>query len=312
MLVSSESAAWFGSSDMCMASVLSRDGNQNLRRRLMAEWAAGKPPEYVVARHIFLIRHGQYHEQHQEDEKRTLTLLGKQQAKKTGERLASIIQHNNKSAEEQSRVKVFVSSDMTRAKETADIIHKELEEMYIRHNADHPEDTWELFCRSDPDPNLNEGFPVHRIPGPKGFRDLHSNDIDRDFPRIEKAFLKYIGTSKWLDQHFEKSDAKGLLSGELIPEEVATTTTYSPRHNLRTIHEYEIIVGHANVTRYFICRALQIPPESWLRMNLYHCSMSYLVVNTNGSVTARMIGDNGHIPYEDASVDGSTVGFNWE
>ena len=73
---------------------------------------------------------------HKDDEKRTLTPLGRQQAKRTGERLAKIIQHNNKQNDAQSRIKVFASSDLTRAKETADIIHKELEEMYNQHNAD--------------------------------------------------------------------------------------------------------------------------------------------------------------------------------
>lgn len=47
-------------------------------------------------------------------------------------------------------------------------------------------------------------------------------------------------------------------------------------------------------------------------MNLYHCSVSYLVVTSNGHVAARMIGDMGHIPYEETSVDGTVQGFNWE
>ncbi|KAL3906228.1 MAG: hypothetical protein SGILL_009354, partial [Bacillariaceae sp.] len=135
------------------------DGNQNYRRRLMAEWAAGSPPKYVVVRHIFMIRHGQYHEHHTSDEKKTLTPLGRQQAKKTGERIAKIIQHNNTAAKEHSRVTVFASSDLTRAKETADIIHQELEDTYNQHNADCPDKFWEPICRSEPDPDLNEGFP---------------------------------------------------------------------------------------------------------------------------------------------------------
>ncbi|KAK3888712.1 hypothetical protein Pcinc_007246 [Petrolisthes cinctipes] len=33
---------------------------------------------------------------------------------------------------------------------------------------------------------------------------------------------------------------------------------------------YEIIVCHANVIRYFVCRALQVPPEAWLRLSLHN------------------------------------------
>ena len=32
-------------------------------------------------------------------------------------------------------------------------------------------------------------------------------------------------------------------------------------------HEYQIIVSHANIIRYFVCRALQIPLEAWLRLS---------------------------------------------
>lgn len=138
---------------------LCRDSNQARRRRLMAGWAAGKPPS-IVTRHIFLIRHGHYHEHNKEDHEQTLTPLGQRQAKKTGERIAKIIQHNNSQSRHQSSpVKLFAVSDLTRAKQTADIIHKELETMHDEHDAEHPNEPWVCLCRSEPDPLLNEGFP---------------------------------------------------------------------------------------------------------------------------------------------------------
>ena len=36
-------------------------------------------------------------------------------------------------------------------------------------------------------------------------------------------------------------------------------------------HEYEVIVCHMNVIRYFVSRALQLPPETWLRMRGDNC-----------------------------------------
>lgn len=142
-----------------MLVALCRDSNQVRRRRLMADWAAGKP-QSIVTRHIFLIRHGQYHEHHKEDHKKTLTPLGQRQAKKTGDRIVKIIKHNNsQSRHQQSPVKLFAVSDLTRAKQTADIIHKELETMHAEHDAEHPDEPWVGLCRSEPDPLLNEGFP---------------------------------------------------------------------------------------------------------------------------------------------------------
>ncbi|XP_077317845.1 serine/threonine-protein phosphatase PGAM5, mitochondrial-like isoform X2 [Lithobates pipiens] len=64
---------------------------------------------------------------------------------------------------------------------------------------------------------------------------------------------------------------------------------------------YEIIVCHANVIRYMICRALQIPPEAWLRMSLNNGSISYLVIRPTGNVCLRMLGDSGFMPPEKIS-----------
>lgn len=59
---------------------------------------------------------------------------------------------------------------------------------------------------------------------------------------------------------------------------------------------YEIIVCHANVIRYFVCRALQFPPEGWLRMSLGNGSITWFVIRPNGNVSIRSLGDIGHLP----------------
>ncbi|XP_041059559.1 serine/threonine-protein phosphatase PGAM5, mitochondrial isoform X2 [Carcharodon carcharias] len=59
---------------------------------------------------------------------------------------------------------------------------------------------------------------------------------------------------------------------------------------------YEIIVCHANVIRYFVCRALQFPPEGWLRMCLNNGSITWLTIRPNGRVALRTLGDTGFMP----------------
>lgn len=59
---------------------------------------------------------------------------------------------------------------------------------------------------------------------------------------------------------------------------------------------YDIIVCHGNVIRYFVCRALQLPPEAWLRMDVRHGSITWLCVWPNGLVSLRCLGDTGHFP----------------
>ncbi|XP_043255827.1 serine/threonine-protein phosphatase Pgam5, mitochondrial [Colletes gigas] len=58
---------------------------------------------------------------------------------------------------------------------------------------------------------------------------------------------------------------------------------------------YTIIVCHANVIRYFVCRALQFPPEGWMRMGLNHASITWITVYPSGRVTLLTYGDTGHM-----------------
>ncbi|XP_063820777.1 serine/threonine-protein phosphatase PGAM5, mitochondrial isoform X2 [Pseudophryne corroboree] len=64
---------------------------------------------------------------------------------------------------------------------------------------------------------------------------------------------------------------------------------------------YEIIICHANVIRYIVCRALQLPPEAWLRMSLNNGSITYMVIRPSGNVSLRMLGDSGFMPPEKIS-----------
>lgn len=206
-----------------------------------------------VTKHYILIRHGQYDETFQEDEKRKLTEMGKRQAHLTGLRLAEMIRGIDQfKAMPIATIRV---SNMTRAKETAEIIATHLPE-YVE--------------IADPDPLLNEGIPAQIIPSRSELR--IEEDLATNGARIEQAFKKYFHRS---------TDA-------------VSTKDHPNRHDK---HEVEIIVCHGNVIRFFFCRALQLPPEAWLRMSTYNCSLTYLMVKPSGTVSSRMMGDIGHLGY---------------
>ncbi|KAB0791257.1 hypothetical protein PPYR_03057 [Photinus pyralis] len=61
---------------------------------------------------------------------------------------------------------------------------------------------------------------------------------------------------------------------------------------------YMIMVCHANVIRYFVCRALQFPAEAWLRISLNHGSITWLTITPKGRVILRALGDSGHMPVD--------------
>jgi len=113
-----------------------------------------------------------------------------------------------------------------------------------------------------PDSILREGSPIMPEPRVGSWRPDHYYQTDGI--RIEAAFRKY----------FHRADKE------------------------QQEDSYEIIVCHANVIRYFVCRALQFPPEAWLRLSLRHASLTWLVIRPDGRVHCRALGEAGHFPPE--------------
>jgi serine/threonine-protein phosphatase PGAM5 len=283
-----------------------------------------------VTRHIILVRHGQYHETHKEDHKRILTPLGRQQAHLTGARIASMIQgamkndnngesdaNNNNDNDNAAlftpcKVVAIRVSDMARAKETAQIISSHL-----------PVD----IVKSPPDALLNEGRPAHNIPGGQA-RPSVVQKLDECHPRTEAAFETYFyrapppspynnntfandADTNSNPQEDASASSSTLTTSPQTSDETITATIDPPQEQQEeSLHEFEIIVGHANAIRYFFCRALQLPPEAWLRLCIFNCSLTYLTIRPTGTVSCRMLGDIGHLPYDHSSFS-MHHGFNW-
>lgn len=186
-----------------------------------------------ATRHVFLIRHGQYHMDSKNPRYKCLTELGLEQAEFAGARLKEL----------DFPYTHFYHSTMERAKETACIIHKHLPQLEMN------------SCDL-----LREGAPVPPEP-PVGHWKPEASFFE-DGARIEAAFRKY----------FQRA---------------------SPSQKCDS---YEVIVCHANVIRYFVCRALQLPPEAWLRMCLNNCSITHLSIRPSGRVSLRALGDSGFMP----------------
>ncbi|KAH9377057.1 hypothetical protein HPB48_010261 [Haemaphysalis longicornis] len=139
----------------------------------------------------------------------------------------------------------LVHSTMTRAIQTAELIHEHIEHV--------PMESCEL---------IREGEPVPPEP-PFGIMKPESKFFS-DGARIEAGFRKYFHRAP-------PSQDKD---------------------------SYEIVVCHANVIRYWICRAMQLPPEAWARISLANCSITVVSINPNGRLFVRSIGDTGHFPKE--------------
>ena len=153
--------------------------------------------------------------------------------------------------------------------------------------------------------------PCHHIPGGK-VRPSVVQITDDQHPRIERAFRKYFYRADMPDfpspgddkENNSSDDSRTMINQSNTERETTQQLESDPQH------EFEIIVCHANVSRYFFCRALQLPPEAWLRLCTFNCSLTYFTIRPTGTVSCRMLGDIGHLPYELNTFSGHT-GYNW-
>ena len=74
--------------------------------------------------------------------------------------------------------------------------------------------------------------------------------------------------------------------------------------------EYDVLVCHANVIRFFALRALQLPPEGWLRLCTMNCSVTHVTISPDGKVSLRSLGDTGHLSVDEVTF-GTYTGTNW-
>ncbi|SCM05616.1 phosphoglucomutase-2, putative [Plasmodium chabaudi adami] len=110
------------------------------------------------------------------------------------------------------------------------------------------------------DPNLNEGTPYLPNPIPRSSK-FDAEKIKVDNQRINKAYETYF---------------------------------YQPPGDE---DEYQLVICHGNVIRYFLCRALQLPLFAWLRFSSYNCGITWLVLDDEGSVIVREFGSVSHLPF---------------
>lgn len=94
--------------------------------------------------------------------------------------------------------------------------------------------------------------------------------------------------------HRWNKDVQSFTDGARI--EAAFRRYFHRAHPTQQSDSYELYVCHANVIRYFVCRALQLPPEAWLRFSLHNCSLTWIAIRPSGRVTVYSLGDSGHLP----------------
>ena len=114
------------------------------------------------------------------------------------------------------------------------------------------------------------GVPVHRsralwecipcvTPAVADYLKIFGGDLSLGKIQAEKAFDKYLRPARGDDKH-------------------------------------EIVVSHGNLIRYFVCRILQAPPESWTEMNSHNCGITQVQIQSDGAITLVSYNSAGHLP----------------
>jgi len=109
---------------------------------------------------------------------------------------------------------------------------------------------------------IREGAPCEPVPNASSVWDPEPHLFFEEGARIEAGFRKY----------FHRAD---------------------PSQKEDSI---ELLVCHGNVIRYFVCRALQLPPQAWLRFALHNGSFTTVTIQPTGRVSISAIGETGHLP----------------
>ncbi|CAK8994783.1 Serine/threonine-protein phosphatase PGAM5 [Durusdinium trenchii] len=258
------------------------------QRTWNGDWDGRGPPpgEKMKAtgkiRHLILVRHGQYD---LEGEERGLTDLGRRQSEKLAQRLSAERQLTKKDRYGEVRIQyagIWVSN-VTRAIQTAQILAAHLPDVPLM----------------EPDVLLSEGKPTQPHPSSSASR---LADLWEDSARMEAGFRKYVHREvdhKRLaeKEKKKKKEQESKLGDGYVPEATPEAhreekeTPKEVKEPKEPEHVYEIYVCHMNLIRYFVMRALQLPPEAWLRLRGDN-------TNITERVSLHRFGDIGHLPLD--------------
>lgn len=73
----------------------------------------------------------------------------------------------------------------------------------------------------------------------------------------------------------------------------------------KVVNEYDIVICHGNVIRWFATRVLRIDPMAWLQMSIANCSLTVVQVRADGTMKLVAFADSGHIPYSMTTYPGT-------
>jgi broad specificity phosphatase PhoE len=104
-------------------------------------------------------------------------------------------------------------------------------------------------------------------------------------PSIPKGFAQH--------EHFRYISEKDVRQWKRQADEAFERYFKSARR----IDKHEIIVSHANLIRYLVCRALHVQPDAWFNMCIDNCGISEIRIESGPRMRLVSYNDVGHLPH---------------
>ncbi|VUZ55185.1 unnamed protein product, partial [Hymenolepis diminuta] len=246
---------------------------------------------------IILVRHGQYELKAPTSGEKVLTDIGWRQAVATGKRLREL----------GYKIDCIVHSNLVRARQTTAGILSQLDQVQISDTgilelkgkastSDKDGDNNDLIVR--PSPLFSKNYPLLESPllaeGPPPVEPEPSSSS-------RKRYIESLGGSELAERIKKQNQIYSSFQYHIHRRSI--NEFLPPSSHVKQPVEVILFVGHANVFRYWLCRALQLPLEAWLRVSLPHGSITELLVEVSAkkktcTVVALRVGDDGHMPIE--------------
>ena len=167
------------------------------------------------------------------------------------------------------KIDVIYTSSLRRTMETARIIALEFSDIPIR-----------------PSPMLWECIPAM----PDYAISWHKSHLNMDTSalKIPPEITPWVGL--WNDDTTEREIDEGFEQARQAWQKYFVPARGKDRH--------DVIVCHGNILRYFVMRALLVPPEAWRNTDIYNCGISEIQIESDGRIMLLSHNDSGHLPGE--------------
>lgn len=234
-------------------------------RSTVDSFVYSSPPR---VKHFMLVRHGHYinaHAPHVPDSEQVLSQIGQQQAALTGKYLELLYNR----ARSRDDISIY-HSDMKRAVETATIISGDLG-----------------CCSMRSTSMLREGWPGQPYSTP------HSVTPASSASSAAAAAATAAAASSSAAVHRQDVARMEKAFDVLIAPDATTSDTCDDEEE-----SYRVIVCHANLIRFFLCRALGVDPVgTWGHFEINHCSVTRIDVCENRPLKVVAVNETGHLPH---------------